>query len=125
MSCGGLFREDRPNKMLRLTPSRLVAAFERTSGGWHGLVRQAVARGVTVSFRCGHNGHSLAYKTVPPFVSRRSLPCADLPFRWARLVSVRSARGTITARCDARRSRRRHRSDRGTASLRLELERRA
>jgi hypothetical protein len=39
MSFGDLFRKDRPNKMLQITPSRLVAAFTRTSGGWHGLVR--------------------------------------------------------------------------------------
>jgi hypothetical protein len=56
---------------------RLATAFTRTSGGWHGLARQAVARGVAVSFRCGHNGHGLEYKTVPPFVFRRSLPFAE------------------------------------------------
>jgi hypothetical protein len=32
MSFDDLFRKDRPNKMLQTTPSRLVAAFTRTSG---------------------------------------------------------------------------------------------
>jgi hypothetical protein len=32
MSFDDLFRKDRPNKMLQITPSRLVAAFTRTSG---------------------------------------------------------------------------------------------
>src|SRR5438876_12175047 len=47
MSFDDLFRKDRPNKMLLITPSRLVAAFTRTTSGpfkpdfgLSGLVRQ-------------------------------------------------------------------------------------
>ncbi len=39
MSFDDLFRRDRSNKMLQITPSRLVAAFTRTSGGWAGVKR--------------------------------------------------------------------------------------
>ena len=39
MFFGDFFRKDRPNQMPQRTPSRLVAAFTRTSGGWTDVKR--------------------------------------------------------------------------------------
>src|SRR5258708_13356679 len=36
MSFDDSFRKDRRNRTLQITPSRLVATFTRTSGGWTG-----------------------------------------------------------------------------------------
>src|SRR5437879_7321429 len=45
MSFDDLFRKDRPNQILQRTPSRLVGAFTRTSGGWTGVKRGLVCGG--------------------------------------------------------------------------------
>ena len=56
-----------------------------------------MARGATVSFRCGHNGRGLEYKTVPPFIFRRPLPCAErfLPLGAARFDARAALGGAI------------------------------
>jgi hypothetical protein len=63
MSFDDLFRKDRPNKMLQITPSRLVATFTRTSGGWHGLVggrhRDLGALVLLLAPPAGHAGERL------------------------------------------------------------------
>ncbi|SRR5260370_7992231 len=76
MSFDDFFRKDRPNKMLQITPSRLVAGFTRTSGAL--IAHVSVGTGWPTQARFWLEWGS---STAGTECSRRSFAFSGRPFR--------------------------------------------